>query len=112
MNHSPASESSRRHFLRAALAGSTALPALGWTAASVADSPAPSADTFHEPARDVPLVRDADVIVCGAGPAGVSAAIAAARAGARVRLFEANGCLGGVWTSGLDLRFQQARLYR
>lgn len=101
MNHSPASESSRRHFLRAALAGSTALPALGWTAASAADSPAADTDTFSEPARELPLVRDADVIVCGAGPAGVSAAIAAARTGARVRLFEANGCLGGVWTSGL-----------
>jgi len=58
-------------------------------------------DTFHEPARDLPLVRDADVIVCGAGPAGVAAAITAARAGAQVRLFEWRGCLGGVWTAGL-----------
>jgi len=41
------------------------------------------------------------VIVCGAGPAGVTAAITAARAGARVRLFEWRGCLGGVWTAGL-----------
>ncbi len=42
-----------------------------------------------------------DVIVCGAGPAGVSAAIAAARHHARVLLIEAHGCLGGVWTSGM-----------
>ncbi len=56
---------------------------------------------FNEPARDVPLVQDVDVIVCGAGPAGVSAAITAARTGARVRLFEWRGCLGGVWTAGL-----------
>ncbi|MEQ1849983.1 MAG: FAD-dependent oxidoreductase [Chthoniobacteraceae bacterium] len=49
----------------------------------------------------LPLVSDADVIVCGAGPAGVSAAITAARAGAKVRLFEWRGCLGGVWTAGL-----------
>jgi hypothetical protein len=41
------------------------------------------------------------VIVCGAGPAGVAAAIAAARAGARTRLLESCGCLGGVWTAGL-----------
>jgi hypothetical protein len=41
------------------------------------------------------------VIVCGAGPAGVTAAITAARAGARVRLFEAHGALGGVWTNSL-----------
>jgi len=46
-------------------------------------------------------VADADVIVCGAGPAGVTAAITAARAGAKVRLFEWRGCLGGVWTAGL-----------
>ena len=43
----------------------------------------------------------AAVIVCGAGPAGVTAAIVAARAGAKVRLFEAHGSLGGVWTSSL-----------
>lgn len=48
-----------------------------------------------------PLNTDADVIVCGAGPAGVTAAITAARAGAKVRLFELHGSLGGVWTSSL-----------
>lgn len=42
-----------------------------------------------------------DVIVCGGGPAGVSAAIQAARAGMRTRLIEVHGCLGGIWTSGL-----------
>jgi len=57
--------------------------------------------TYREPARDVPIVEKADVVVCGAGPAGVAAAIAAARSGARTRLIEANGCLGGVWTAGL-----------
>jgi thioredoxin reductase len=33
-----------------------------------------------------PLEADTDVIVCGAGPAGLTAAITAARAGAKVRL--------------------------
>jgi FAD dependent oxidoreductase len=56
---------------------------------------------FLEPSREIPLKSDADVIVCGAGPAGVTAAITAARAGAKVRLFEAHGSLGGVWTSSL-----------
>jgi hypothetical protein len=56
---------------------------------------------FREAARDIPSASDADVIVCGAGPAGVTAAITAARAGAKVRLFEVHGCLGGVWTAGL-----------
>jgi hypothetical protein len=56
---------------------------------------------FVEPSRPVPIVEEADVVVCGAGPAGVSAAIAAARAGVRTRLIEARGCLGGIWTAGL-----------
>ena len=84
---------SRRHFISAALAGGAASPA------RILAVEAPSG--FHEPARDIPLTADADVIVCGAGPAGVTAAITAARAGAKVRLFEWRGCLGGVWTAGL-----------
>ena len=56
---------------------------------------------FHEVSRDTPVVERCDVLVAGAGPAGVCAAIAAARAGASVCLIETHGCLGGVWTSGL-----------
>lgn len=56
---------------------------------------------YREPAREIPVVEHDDVIVCGAGPAGVAAAIAAARAGAKTRLLEVGGCLGGVWTAGL-----------
>lgn len=56
---------------------------------------------FEESARPLPLNTDSDVIVCGAGPAGITAAITAARAGAKVRLFETHGALGGVWTSSL-----------
>lgn len=40
------------------------------------------------------------VIVCGGGPAGVSAALAAARRGMRVLLVEAAGQLGGAGVSG------------
>lgn len=57
--------------------------------------------TRHETARDVPVVGESDVLVCGGGPAGVAAAVASARAGARTRLIETNGCLGGILTSGL-----------
>ena len=56
---------------------------------------------FGEPARNLPLTEDADLIVAGGGPAGIAAAITAARMGKRVRLFEAHGALGGIWTTGL-----------
>ena len=56
---------------------------------------------FSEPARALPVDDWADVIVAGGGPAGVAAAVAAARFGAKVRLLELQGCLGGVWTAGL-----------
>ena len=51
--------------------------------------------------RDIPLVSSADVVVAGGGLGGVAAALAAARAGARVILTEANGFLGGVATAGM-----------
>ncbi len=56
---------------------------------------------FIEPVRELPVREKFDVIVCGAGPAGVAAAIAAARTGAKTALIEAKGCLGGTWTAGL-----------
>jgi hypothetical protein len=88
---------SRRTLLFSGLTGST----LSSTLAQAATAATAATGTFPEPAQDLPLAQDADVIVCGAGPAGVAAAIHAARAGARVRLFEWRGCLGGVWTAGL-----------
>lgn len=45
-----------------------------------------------------------DVVVCGGGPAGVSAAVCAARNGAKVALVEQMGCLGGTGTvSGVNV---------
>jgi hypothetical protein len=88
---------SRRYFLTTAAAAAPAALASHAHGAEAAEKPG----TFLETLREVPLNTDADVIVCGAGPAGITAAITAARAGAKVRLFEAHGSLGGVWTSSL-----------
>lgn len=57
---------------------------------------------------DVPLAEKVNVIVCGGGPAGFAAALSAARSGARVRLIELQGYLGGVWTAGLMTHFLDA----
>lgn len=44
---------------------------------------------------------ETDVFVAGGGPAGVAAAVAAARAGKRVFLAEASGAFGGLGTTGM-----------
>ena len=46
-----------------------------------------------------------DVLVVGGGPAGVCAAIAAARTGAKVTIVEQGNCLGGMATRGLVAPF-------
>ncbi len=60
-----------------------------------------SVKTYHEPARDILVTRDVDVAVVGGGPAGLSAAIASARAGAKTVLIEQFGYLGGTATASL-----------
>lgn len=91
----------RRVFLGAATVLSGATSSRSLDAAEQHASISPDGKDFLEPSMTLPLISDADVIVCGAGPAGVSAAISAARAGAKVRLFEWRGCVGGIWTAGL-----------
>ena len=57
-------------------------------------------NTISLSARPIPVKGEYDIIVCGGGPAGVAAALAAARQGASVMLIERNQCCGGIWTSG------------
>jgi len=52
---------------------------------------------------EVPIVREKQVIVAGGGPAGIAAAIAAARNGASTILLERYGYLGGMASTGLPL---------
>ena len=112
----------RRHFLRSMSAGAvlgTTQALMGADARPVAsDLPAPadirrgvvsrtagsvSANGLSvlELQREVSVAGSSHVLVCGGGPAGIAAALAAARVGADVRLIELAGCLGGVWTAGL-----------
>lgn len=58
-------------------------------------------DSFMLKSKEIPLNSSFDVIVVGGGPAGCTAAAAAAREGARTLLIEATGSLGGMGTSGL-----------
>jgi hypothetical protein len=61
----------------------------------------PDLGTLREPARDIPVYRNCDVLVVGGGPSGTAAAVSAARLGADVVLLERYNHLGGLSTGGL-----------
>ncbi len=56
---------------------------------------------IHIPAQRIPVLAEADVVVCGGGPAGVAAAISAARTGASTVLIERWATVGGMATNAL-----------
>lgn len=53
--------------------------------------------------REIPVIGSVDVAVCGGGPAGWIAAVAAARSGAKTAMIEQFGFPGGMATAGLVL---------
>ena len=55
--------------------------------------------TIREPARDVPVYGEYEVVVLGGGPAGIAAAAAAAGLGRKTLLIERYGFLGGMGTA-------------
>ena len=87
----------RREFLTrsgAAVAGGVALGTLGGITTACG--------TSEKAEKEIGSV---DVLVVGGGPAGVCAAIAAARNGASAMILEQGGCLGGMATRGLVAPF-------
>ena len=55
----------------------------------------------REPAREIPVMAETDVLVVGSGPGGLSAALAAARENVSTILLERYGCFGGNITQAM-----------
>ncbi len=68
-------------------------------AASYSGEESQKGEFYREPAKNLPK-RHFDVVVAGAGTAGVMAAIAAARNGAKTMLIESKGYTGGTVVEG------------
>jgi hypothetical protein len=67
-------------------------------------STASSSRKITEPSREINVFHEADVVVVGGGPGGHSAAVAAARNGAKTILIERYGHLGGMATGGIVIQ--------
>jgi len=88
----------RRDFHKTCLlAGGAAFA--GSAAGLAADGDGSTEDRYREPAKDLPI-RNFDIVVAGGGTAGVVAALAAARQGAKTMLIERKGYTGGTVTEG------------
>jgi len=85
----------RRKFSRNMMLSGLAFPALNFKLSSDSDI----TGFFKENPKNLPL-REFDVVVAGGGTAGVVAAIAAARQGAKTALIEAKGYTGGTVVEG------------
>lgn len=94
----------RRDFLTGSLMAGGFLSLGGTIGCQSKENEIEAKDGFiTEPARQIQVLAQTDVLVIGGGPAGVAAAIAASRAGAETYLVERYNHLGGLWTGGLVL---------
>lgn len=57
---------------------------------------------YQEHAQNLPIIYETDILVIGGGPAGVAAAVGAARQGEKTFLLERYGFLGGQATAGMS----------
>ena len=81
----------RRSFIKIGALGTVGMALGGQDAEAKArkmETPLEVSGYVREPARKIPVVDTADVVVIGGGPAGFAAAVAAAREGADVLLLE------------------------
>jgi hypothetical protein len=92
----------RRKFLLAAAGGGLGtLATIPGAAAASAPKDGDAPGVVVIPERKMPVLAEADVVVCGGGTAGISAARCAARHGAKVILLERWPSLGGMATNAL-----------
>ncbi len=89
----------RRNFSKTGIYAGLGLASLSGTSVSGQAASQEGTEEYREAAKNLPK-RQFDVVVAGGGTAGVIAAIAAARTGARTVLIEAKGYTGGVAVEG------------
>jgi len=89
----------RRGFLRSGMAGLGAVAAAGTGATAFGQSPATGAKSGF------PVLDTTDILVVGGGPAGIGAALGAARTGAKTLVVENHSFFGGVaaWMMGMEI---------
>ncbi len=94
---------SRRQFLTTSAAVASVPLLAGAAAAQPGDTAQASPGTFRL-VREIPVESGYDLLVAGGGPAGVAAAVSAARSGAKVLLIEAPRSLPPERGNGLSER--------